>query len=192
MRYFISYWVYGGSMAGLLLLGLLPAISNGWTLAVLLIYLQLPVYMLHQLEEHYDDRFHQFAIKTVFGGRDLLTQKDIFIINVPGVWGVNLISILLATQVDIGYGLIAVYMSMVNGFTHLAQGIRLKCYNPGLVTGVFVFIPLGGWAAWKIHQAGGGTPYFQTLGIGCAILIHALIILRVIWVSRHAPFTVAR
>jgi hypothetical protein len=44
-------WVYGGFLAALMLLALTPILESGWPLALLLIWLQLPVYMLHQYEE---------------------------------------------------------------------------------------------------------------------------------------------
>ncbi len=45
-------WVYGGFLAAFILLALTPFLSGGWSLALLLIWLHLPVYMLHQYEEH--------------------------------------------------------------------------------------------------------------------------------------------
>ncbi len=44
------YWVYGGFLAGLLLLILLPQLAHYWSSALLVVFLQLPLYMFHQLE----------------------------------------------------------------------------------------------------------------------------------------------
>ena len=44
------YWVYGGFLAGLLLLALMPELSRHWTSALFVVFLQLPLYMFHQLE----------------------------------------------------------------------------------------------------------------------------------------------
>jgi hypothetical protein len=41
-------WVYGGFLAALMLLALTPLLASGWSLGLLLIWLQLPFYMLHQ------------------------------------------------------------------------------------------------------------------------------------------------
>jgi hypothetical protein len=39
-------WVYGGALAGLLLLALTPLFAGNWTRAELLVFLTLPAYML--------------------------------------------------------------------------------------------------------------------------------------------------
>lgn len=49
------YWVYGGTLSGLLLLALLPALMHGWTVTLTEVFLQLPIDMLHQGEEHDND-----------------------------------------------------------------------------------------------------------------------------------------
>lgn len=147
----VSFWVYGGFLAAFLLLGLMPVCCRSWSLPLILVFIQLPVYMLHQLEEHDDDRFRSWVNNRLGGGRELLSKTAVFVINVPGVWGVNLVSILLASTVDLGFGLIGAYLTFVNGIVHVAQGIRLMGYNPGLITAVLLFLPIGGAALWAIH-----------------------------------------
>ncbi len=172
----INSWVYGGALAGLLLLVLLPALTTGWSLALVAVLLQLPVYMLHQYEEHDNDRFRQFFNHTVFGGREVLSRGAVFVINVPGVWGVIAAAFCLAQFVDIGCGLIAVYLTLVNAVVHVVSAVALKRYNPGLATAVLVFLPVGGFGLWQIDQAGGGSPAMQCLGLGVAVGIHAAIV----------------
>lgn len=172
----VANWCYGGFLAGLLLLGLLPVIAHGWPLALVLVYLQLPIYMLHQLEEHDGDRFRTF-VNALFGGkREALTPAAVFVINIPGVWGVNLASILLAAFVDPGYGLIGIDLTLVNALAHIAQGIALRRYNPGLGTAIFLFLPVGGLGLWAINAAGHGGLFFNGLGLASAVAIHAAII----------------
>jgi hypothetical protein len=62
-------WVYGGALAGLGLLALTPLLTVAWPLGERLVWLVLPVYMLHQLEEHDGDRFRLFVNATIGGGR---------------------------------------------------------------------------------------------------------------------------
>ncbi len=81
-----AYWVYGGSLAGLLLLALLPIFTHGWPPALTMTLLCLPIYMLHQLEEHDDDRFRSFLNGRLGKGRELLSPAAVFVINVAGVW----------------------------------------------------------------------------------------------------------
>ncbi|MFZ4717039.1 MAG: HXXEE domain-containing protein, partial [Chthoniobacterales bacterium] len=154
MNRFFSYWVYGGFLAAFLLLGLMPAFTCTWELPLILVFLQLPVYMLHQLEEHDDDRFRRFINDLIGGGREVLSRGAVFVINVPGVWGVNLLSILLAFSLDLGFGLIAIYLTLINGLVHLAQAVRLRRYNPGLITAVILFLPVGGLALAAVMKSG--------------------------------------
>jgi hypothetical protein len=54
-------------------------------LVLALIYLQLPLYKLHQLEEHAGDRFRRFVKHRLAGGKDALTPRATLVINVVGV-----------------------------------------------------------------------------------------------------------
>ena len=53
----IKNWVYGGALAGALLLLLAPTLTHGWPVALRATFWMLPIYMLHQYEEHDKDRF---------------------------------------------------------------------------------------------------------------------------------------
>lgn len=172
----VSYWVYGGFLAAFLLLGLMPTFTHSWEPALILVFLQLPVYMLHQLEEHDDDRFRRFINDLIGGGREVLSKGAVFVINVPGVWGVNLLSILLAYSLDLGFGLIGIYLTLINGLVHLAQALRLKRYNPGLITATFLFLPLGGWALAAVMRTGSATVWYHLIGLGSALAIHLAIV----------------
>lgn len=173
-------WVYGGFLAALMLLLLTPVLASGWSLALLLIWLQLPVYMLHQYEEHDGDRFRRFVNATIGGGKEVLSRLDVFVINIGGVWGVDAAAFLLAARVDLGLGLIAVYLSLVNAFGHCAQALALRRYNPGLATAIGLFIPLG---LVTLRVLAGHPEVTRTdhiLGLAVALLIHAAIIVRVV------------
>ena len=173
-------WVYGGFLAALMLLLLTPVLASGWSLALLLIWLQLPVYMLHQYEEHDGDRFRRFVNATISGGKEVLSRLDVFVINIGGVWGVDAAAFLLAARVDLGLGLVAVYLSLVNAFGHCAQALALRRYNPGLATAIGLFIPLG---LVTLRVLAGHPEVTRTdhiLGLAVALLIHAAIIVRVV------------
>ncbi len=59
------------------------------------------------------------------------------------VWGVILTSLSLAKYVELGFGLIAVYLVIGNAMVHIIHAILFKSYNPGLGTAVLIFLPLG-------------------------------------------------
>jgi hypothetical protein len=179
MQRLIDNWVYGGFLAGILILGLFVAIGGDWSTALWLVALQLPLYMIHQYEEHDADRFRIFVNQLVGHGQDVLTQKAVFMINIPGVWGVNLAAIALAHLVNMGFGLIAIWLTLLNGIIHVAQGVALRRYNPGLVTAICLFLPAGIFGIWGLHAAGHGSAPWQALGLGVALTIHLAIIAHV-------------
>lgn len=182
MNYFsiqrlFANWVYGGFLASFLLFGFIPLFAQTWSLAMLAVFIQLPIYMLHQFEEHDKDRFRKFANEVVGQGKEVLSLGAVFVINIFGVWGVNLICIWLAFFCNIGFGLIAIYLTLINAIAHIGQGLALRKYNPGLVTAVLLFLPVSICGIWILSPH--TTWYFHLLGIFCALAIHAGIIVYV-------------
>jgi hypothetical protein len=173
-------WVYGGFLAALMLLALTPVLAHGWSLALTLIWLQLPVYMLHQYEEHDDDRFRLFVNATIGGGKEVLSRYAVLVINIGGVWGVDAIAFGMAAQVHIGLGLIAVYLSLINGVSHCLMAIAMRRYNPGLVTSILLFIPLGIATLWVLAGVREITPMDHFIGLAAALAVHAGIILLIV------------
>jgi hypothetical protein len=174
--WFAQNWMNAGFVAGLFLLALVPALVDAWSLPVLLVYLQLPIYMVHQLEEHAGDRFRKFVNTHLAGGREALTTVAVIVINVPLVWGVDLLSLYLARFVDVGLGLIAVYLTVVNGIVHVVATIAGRIYNPGLATGAVVFLPVGLWALLAVAEAPGVGIVDHAIGLLSALAVHAGII----------------
>lgn len=175
----VSHWVYGGFLAGVLLLLITPLLVHGWSPALLATFLCLPVYMVHQYEEHDADRFRLFFNATIGKGRDVLSPVDVFVANVPGVWGVCAVSFWLAATRDIGFGLIALYLVAVNALVHVIHALIFRRYNPGLATGILFFGPLAVVGISAVQRAGAGTPGMHALGMICAVAIHAAILIRV-------------
>ena len=178
-HWFLHNWMYAGIVAGVFLFAIVPLVVGTWSLPLVLVYLLLPVYMVHQLEEHHDDRFRSWVNGVMFGGRDVLTTPAVVVINVVGVWGVDLAAVYLAAFVDIGLGLIAVYLALVNGITHIVAAVVKRAYNPGLATSAVLFLPVGLWALVAISATPGVGPADQAIGLGAALLIHAAIIVHV-------------
>lgn len=150
------WWLFAGPLLGL-------------TLAQLLIYL------IHQGEEHIGDRFRRYVNQEVAGGRDALSPQAVFWINALGVWALDLLALWLAAVLDPGYGLIAAYLTVVNALSHIVAGAVKRGYNPGLITSVILFLPVGGWA---IAAIGAAWPY-HLLALLIAIMVHVAIIAHV-------------
>ncbi|MGA2534929.1 MAG: HXXEE domain-containing protein [Terracidiphilus sp.] len=175
----IANWVYGGFLAGLLLLALTPVITHSWSQPVALTFLCLPIYMLHQYEEHDNGRFGRFVNDRICKGRNGLSPWVIFLVNIPLVWGVIGLSFALAATVDCGFGLISVYLVGVNAAIHIVTAIIYRTYNPGLLTAVFLFVPLAVFAFHSMQQAGIGTLPMHILGVAVTIAIHAALVIHV-------------
>lgn len=174
-----SNWMYAGLIAGLFLLALAPLLAEVWGLALLLVYLHGPVYMLHQVEEHAADRFRRFINLHIGRGRDVLTTEAVVWINLPGVWGINLAVLYLARFVDIGFGLIAVYAMLVNAVVHMVAAAVLRGYNPGLISAGVLFLPLSLSTLWVLVQTPGVGALDHVIGLSVAVLIHAAIAIHV-------------
>jgi hypothetical protein len=174
----IANWVYGGFLAGLLMLFLTPVLVRSWPAPLVATFLCLPAYMIHQYEEHDNDRFRLYVNQKI--GRDALSPLAVFVINVPGVWGTVGISLALAASIRVGFGLIAMYLLVLNGGIHLVQAVIAREYNPGLGTAVALFLPLGGYGIACIQQAGGGSLSMHVTGALLAIGIHVAIIVHVL------------
>lgn len=176
----MTNWVYGGFLAGLLLLLLAPIFVHGWPITLRAAYFCLPAYMLHQYEEHDKDRFRAFVNRLLGDGHEVLSVPAVFVINVPGVWGVMALSLWLSARVHPGLALIAVYLPLLNAVIHIAQAIAARGYNPGLVSAIAVFVPLCGWSLQAIQQTGFGTLAMHLAGIGTSLIIHVVIAVSVL------------
>lgn len=171
------HWVEGGFLAGLLMLVLLPAFAIGWPAPLTATFLQLPVYMLHQFEEHDGDRFRRFVNDRLAGGREALTPLAVFVINVPGVWGVIAAATLLCAFVHPGFGLVAVWGVIVNAAVHVLALIALGRPNPGVWTALVLFLPAG--AAGLLAFRGVAGPAWHVFAALVALAIHAAIVVHV-------------
>lgn len=171
----VHYWVYGGALAGLMLLGLSPVLTRGWPLADILVFLTLPAYMVHQYEEHDDDRFRHYMNRVMAGGSNAMTPLAVFVINILGVWLPLAACIMLIRNSGTGFGAFAGWLIIVNALLHLASALREKSYNPGLVTALVLFLPLGIALIAELWQQ--STELQLWGGLALAIALHAAIII---------------
>ncbi len=169
-----AHWVTGAIFMGLAFLLLAPVGVGGASLAMLMVFLASPVYMRHQVEEHSGDRFRTYINSTVFGGVKALSVADVLWINLPGVWGLNFAALYAAHFVDIGWGVVAGYLILINGIAHIGMAARFRGYNPGLVTAVLVFVPFGIASIMLIPA----TATQNAVGFAIAVAIHAAIAIR--------------
>jgi hypothetical protein len=170
-------WPPAALFAAVFLLALVPLIAATAGEVLALVFLQLPVYMLHQGEEHLGDRFRLYANRVIGGGREALTPVATFWINCLGVWGVDLAALYLAWAGFTAAGLVAGYLALVNALLHIGPAVARREYNPGLITAVTLFPLAGGWCVAvvgaEVSLAG------HLLALCAAIGVHGLIVIHV-------------
>jgi hypothetical protein len=171
--WFFQNWMYAGFVAGLFLLAALPLFAGSWSAAMVAVFLMLPAYMVHQVEEHAGDRFRRFVNKYIARVPNALTTPAVVVVNVPLVWGVDLVAIYLARFLAVGWGLIAVYLILVNAVLHIIGAAALRGYNPGLVTALVLFLPLGAWALMAVAETPGVTVTQHAFALAFAVIVHA-------------------
>ncbi len=183
----VSYWVYGGVLAAILFLLLSPLIIQSWSPALAATFFCLPAYMLHQYEEHDNDRFRAFVNRLLGRGREVLTPAAVFLINILGVWGGLAAALWLTARVHAGFAMIAAYLLLLNAVIHIVQGAAMRSYNPGLVTAIVLFLPVGGWCFYTLQRTGSGTLPMHIIGAASAIAIHLAIAIPVLNNRRRLP-----
>ncbi len=164
---------------GVLLLLLCPFVRNGVSLEAFLVFLLLPVYMIHQYEEHGHGEFKAFVTGVVGGGLEVLTDRAIFWINVLAVWFAGLLLLYLTAFVRGEFALFAGYLTAFNGLLHVVVGGVFRRYNPGVLTSLFLFLPLGIYTIFVATLATGAGIGWQGFGVLVAILTHGLIMVNV-------------
>ncbi|SFI16113.1 HXXEE domain-containing protein [Planctomicrobium piriforme] len=172
-------WPYAALFTAGFLVALAPFVFRYAGIPLGLIFLQLPIYMLHQYEEHAGDRFRLWVNNMLGHGRDVLTPIATFWINSLLVWGLDLVALYLACFVDLSLGLIAIYLPMLNAFGHIIPAIIKRQYNPGLLTSLFIFLPVGIFSTVLVSRAAGCDLQNHLLALGVAIAVHGTIIAHV-------------
>lgn len=114
------------------LAALAPAVRRRASHAILLTYLQLPVYMVHQYEEHSRGAFKREMNALLPPAVGRLTDGIIFLSNIPGVWGVDAAATALAATRDPAAGLLAPYLAVVNALLHVGSALGTRRAPPGL------------------------------------------------------------
>jgi hypothetical protein len=104
----------------------------------------LVIYFLHQIEEHlWPGGFRQFADAHMFhSGNDdwPVDMGGVALVNIGFVWlpvGLAIAFPDALRWVALGW----IGLTLINGIIHVVTSIRLRIYNPGLVTGIVLFLP---------------------------------------------------
>ncbi|MGQ4001678.1 HXXEE domain-containing protein [Francisellaceae bacterium CB300] len=140
--------------------------------------INIPLYLFHQTEEHYiPGGFKDFMNQQVLNlpvGQEKLTDIKVFWINIVMVWFAFAVFGALSF-VNIGFGLLIVIFSIMNCLTHIAEGIKRKSWNPGLVMASLQFL-ISIFAAYYITRHGLNHVVAWWIGtIVFAVIAHVLL-----------------
>jgi len=143
-----------------------------------LVWIQVPIYLLHQFEEHgWPGGFKDFVNQKIFHqqGDRPLDNRGIFWINIPVVWvGFPISAALMGLSLN--FGIWVIYVSLLNGTIHILGGIRFRSWNPGLIVSCFLNVPVSIYTLVVMHQLVSITLLTHIIGIIIAVLTHIAII----------------
>ncbi len=189
MNFISKYWAKAGVIVGIFLVSYIYLIS-GNTLPLLQKFaiLSLAFLMFHQFEEYvlpggFKKDFNN-NIYNPFGFiRNKITDKAIIYINVIFGWGISVIVILFFNS-NVFAVMTLIGVIFINGLLHFFVTFKTRYYNPGVVTGAILFIPLALYSANKLTVSG-IINYIDWLKIIAASLGFSLIIPFTIYQCRN-------
>lgn len=155
MNFLYKYWAKAGAViAALILLYVFVIQKNHIALLDKFILLNLAFLMLHQFEEYvYPGGFKDFFNYRLYNPmgffRNKLTDKGIIWVNVFLGWGMNIL-VYLFFKGNTAAVLAVITILLINGLLHFITAFSQQSYNPGVVTGAVLFIPLGFYSYYKL------------------------------------------
>ncbi|MEO1747449.1 MAG: HXXEE domain-containing protein [Pseudomonadota bacterium] len=144
-------------------------------------------YILHQFEEHWVDIYGRtFAFKPYLNAflsnllghadvQEFMSDMSVFVINTSLVW---LVGALAVWRGD-GHIFAALCMAaivVVNAMSHIGAGLMSGSYNPGLLTAVLVFLPVGIGAYVLLGRSSGVTSGGITVSLIWGLIAHLIMI----------------
>lgn len=115
--------------------------------ALFLIWLHVPVYLLHETEEFvFPGGFPEMMMEGMVGKGHPVSyalMKAGFWVNVPFIaLGFPFVAT-LATKLGLSWGMYVVYFTLIATIPHIMSAIKhKKFYNPGMVASLFLNIPV--------------------------------------------------
>lgn len=169
-------WARGALPLAIVALALLPIFLTASNRPLVLLSTLLPVYMLHQYEEHAHGRFVPFFNATIGGGFRVLTPVSAFWINILAVWVVFVVAFSLARYWTIGLAFVPIYLTLINAASHVIPGVVLRRAIPGLVTSLLLFVPWGGFLLVYFGNLVARDLLWHAIGLAAGLLGHAAVI----------------
>lgn len=187
---FAYLWPWLGAALAAVLLALLfgtrlfqvPGTPSRWHDTAWLAVLSIPLYMVHQVEEHGVDLYgatyaFRGALCAQLGYPDPtacpIPVSFITAVNVGSVWGATVLAAVFGRRNPL-VALSAYGIPLVNAIAHIAETIRGLHYNPGVLTGTLLFLPVSLWALHAGRLSGIGRLGLASIVAG-GVLVHAVL-----------------
>ncbi|MCP5097414.1 MAG: HXXEE domain-containing protein [Chloroflexi bacterium] len=139
-----------------------------------LLWVQTPVYWLHQFEEYvYPGGFATFFNQKLLGsGKNEwpVTKTFSFWINIPIIFVAFPLSTILAGSYGFEWGIWIAYFSILNALSHVGMFFRFG-YNPGFVVSLLLNIPIGVYTLYTFFSDDVLTTAAHIMGVVIAFLI---------------------
>ena len=172
----IKYWSHVSFFAAIFITIPFLVFFQKIDLVLLLIWLQVPIYMLHQFEEHGTGTFKKWINNDILKskGKEILTDVHLFWINVPLTWILFPLFTSLSS-INLVYGIWIAILSIGNSVLHVGATIIQRKYNPGFFASLFLNIPTGIYILYLLNQKGVLNPLNVSIGVLVTIIGHGLI-----------------
>jgi hypothetical protein len=177
VNWFYNNWAKLSVLLAIIVTVLIYVFIKPENIVLFLIWMQIPIYLLHQFEEHTWNGFKNYINKKVFKvkkGDFPLNDKNIFWINIPIIWILMPIFAGLSS-VNIMFGLWIPYFAVFNSLTHVIVSIRNQEYNPGLLVSLVLGIPVGIYALIIFYSYITVPTIISIISIFFAILLHVIV-----------------
>ncbi len=177
INWFYKNWAKLSLILAIIVTILIYVFIKPENIVLFLIWIQLPIYLLHQFEEHTWNGFKNYINKNVFKvqeGDFPLNDKNIFWINIPIVWILMPIFAGLSS-INIMFGLWIPYFAVFNSLSHVIFSIRNREYNPGLIVSTVLGIPVGIYALIIFYSYISVPVIISILSIFFGLLLHIII-----------------
>jgi len=122
------------------------------------ILLNLAFLMLHQFEEYvYPGGFKNYFNNRIYNPfgffKNKISDKAVIWVNVVFGWGVYGI---VAIFFHDNHTLVMIFVAvlLINGLLHFGVSFSVRDYNPGVVTGAILFLPLAIYSGIKLKESG--------------------------------------
>ena len=183
-QYLYHHWAESTLILALGIIVLLLSFFSVTPWYLFLIWLQFPIYLIHEFEEHvFPGKFKEFINKEIFKSTDTnapLTTVAVFWINILAIWVLFPLAAILAQNVSPKFGLLLPVFGVFNATLHIVMFVVKRKYNPGLVVSVLLNYPTGIYTVYVLAQNGFVCAMSLSAALLVTILAHALIVIMVI------------